>query len=79
VVAPSYVGRDATRVSHFVSYKDLDLRYDGDVNVLRHRISDTASYGCSQLGEQGNRDCINDAVRNTQPQVREAVYYARHY
>lgn len=81
-------GSDSVSVSRGVKVADLDLRYDDDVARLQERISYTAEDVCrvagdylsdtSSISDRANdRECVRDAIREAQPQVRYAVRRAR--
>jgi len=59
-----------------VSYSDLDLSRDSDVNELRLRVRDTATDLCNQLAARdinndrdANRECVSRAVRTAMAQL----------
>lgn len=79
--------RDAQQLSTVVSFRDLDLRYDGDVKELWRRINWTADSLCVQLGEEGRTSvsgsvlpsCYDAAIARVKWDVRKAVDNARRY
>lgn len=71
-------------LSRIVSADGLDLRYDGDVDELRRRISYTAQLVCDELDAElrghsmtTDRQCVRDAVRDAEPQVDALVQRSR--
>ena len=84
VVTPDYRGPDGElqRLSRTVDIADLDLRYDRDVREMQRRVRATARQICDELGERDTipsveRNCVNDAVRRTDYQMRTAIAQAR--
>jgi UrcA family protein len=84
VVTPDYRGPNGElqRLSRTVNISDLDLRYDRDVREMQQRVRTTARQICDQLGERDTipsvqRNCVNDAVRRTDYQMRTAIAQAR--
>jgi UrcA family protein len=84
VVTPDYRGPDGRleTLSRTVSISDLDLRYDRDVREMQRRVRTTARQICDELGERDafpsvQRNCVNDAVRRTDYQMRTAIAQAR--
>jgi UrcA family protein len=78
VVTPLYRDRDRNRISRIVSIRDLDLTTLAGREVLRVRIRDTAREICRELGEDRftgsmlTSSCVDQAIRDTRPQVRLA-------
>jgi UrcA family protein len=69
-------------LSRTVRISDLDLRYDRDVREMQRRVRTTARQICDELGERDvvptvSRNCVNDAVRRTDYQMRTAIAEAR--
>jgi UrcA family protein len=59
-----------------VSYSDLDLSRDSDVDELRLRVRDTAADLCSQLAahdinddKDANRECVSQAIRTAMAEL----------
>jgi UrcA family protein len=84
VVTPERLGPDGRpeTLSRTVSIADLDLRYDRDVREMQRRVRTTARQICEDLGERDvipsvERNCVNDAVRRTDYQMRTAIAEAR--
>lgn len=79
--------RDAQQLSTVVSFRDLDLRHDGDVKELWRRINWTADSLCTQLGEEGRisvsgsvlPSCYDAAIARVKWDVRKAVDNARRW
>lgn len=71
-------------VSRIVSTRDLDLRYDSHVAVLRERIRDTAALVCDEaqnelrgLPLESDRECERDAVRAAMADANDLIDYRR--
>lgn len=71
-------------VSRIVSARDLDLRYDSDVAVLRQRIRDTAELVCDEARYElrgspmeSDRECVRDAVRDAMADANDLIAYRR--
>jgi UrcA family protein len=84
VVTPERLGPDGRpmTMSRTVDIADLDLRYDRDVREMQRRVRTTARQICDDLGERDvipsvERNCVNDAVRRTDYQMRTAIAQAR--
>jgi UrcA family protein len=84
VVTPDRLGPDGRpmTMSRTVNIADLDLRYDRDVREMQRRVRTTARQICDELGESDvlptvQRNCVNDAVRRTDYQMRTAIAQAR--
>jgi UrcA family protein len=84
VVTPDLRGPDGRleTLSRTVGISDLDLRYDRDVREMQRRVRTTARQICDELGESDvipsvERNCVNDAVRRTDYQMRTAIAQAR--
>src|SRR5581483_2738199 len=84
VVTPERLGPDGRpeTLSRVVNIADLDLRYDRDVREMQRRVRTTARQICDDLGERDvlpsvERNCVNDAVRRTDYQMRTAIAQAR--
>jgi UrcA family protein len=84
VVTPERLGPDGRPItlSRTVNIADLDLRYDRDVREMQRRVRTTAREICDRLGESDvlptvQRNCVNDAVRRTDYQMRTAIAQAR--
>ena len=84
VVTPERLGPDGRpmTLSRTVNIRDLDLRYDRDVREMQRRVRTTARRICDDLGETSSiptveRNCVNDAVRRTDYQMRVAINDAR--
>ncbi|MGQ0532160.1 MAG: UrcA family protein [Caulobacteraceae bacterium] len=67
-----------------VTAKDLDLRYDADVNELHRRIRVTAEDACNDIERASagmlitsDRECVRDAMRDAMAQADALVYSAR--
>ncbi len=83
VVVTGHLGPDGRpqRLSRAIDITDLDLRYDRDVREAQRRVRTTARQLCDELGERDTpsvgESCVNNAVRNTDRQVRYAIAQAR--
>jgi UrcA family protein len=71
-------------ISEPVTYSDLDLSLDSDVNELRLRVRDTAINICSQLAardintgddEVANRECVSRAIQTAMAELPNGVPY----
>jgi UrcA family protein len=71
-------------ISEPVTYSDLDLSRDSDVNELRLRVRDTAINICSQLAardinigddEVANRECVSRAIETAMAELPNGVPY----
>ena len=82
VVTPRIGPNGPTTLSRTVNISDLDLRYDRDVREMQRRVRTTARQVCDELGERDiipsvERNCVNDAVRRTDYQMRVAIAQER--
>jgi len=74
IVITGHYGRlpdNIESASQHVSYADLDLSYDADRHVLKHRIELTARYLCDRLGESDSSSGLEPSCRETA--VRDAL------
>ncbi|MGE3143432.1 MAG: UrcA family protein [Hyphomonadaceae bacterium] len=76
---------ETVRMSSIVSARDLDLRYDRDVNEFYRRIDYTARETCAMLtrlsGETPlttDAQCVRDAKRDARPQAEAIVARVRY-
>ena len=67
-----------------ISARDLDLRYDADVDELYRRIDIVTAEACAEVERASRgvplttrRDCIRDARRDAVAQADDLIYYAR--
>lgn len=67
-----------------VPTRDLDLRYDADVDELYRRIDFVTARACDEVERASRgvplttrRDCIRDARRDAVAQADALIYYAR--
>jgi UrcA family protein len=94
VITAPYVRRDRSgvginrteevTVSRVVSARDLDLRYDRDVAILRERIRDTAAIVCDEAQDElrgppseSDRQCEREAVREAMADANDLISYRR--
>jgi UrcA family protein len=83
VITPQHYGPDGRpdRLSRVVSLRDLDLTTLEGRRIMRLRVRDTARDICRALGESSGPSagglltpsCVDQAVRDAQPQMRTAV------
>jgi UrcA family protein len=80
VITPQHYGPDGRpdRMSRVVSLRDLDLTTLEGRRIMRLRVRDTARDICRALGESSaggplTPSCVDQAVRDAQPQMRTAV------
>jgi UrcA family protein len=94
VVAPYTIKRERSRsgvveetvsVSRAVRTRDLDLRYDSDVRVLRDRIEIAARLACDEADSllqyasyTSDAACVREAIRDAAPQTRALIQRARY-
>jgi len=80
----SYTGmpKEVIELKRQISYADLDLTKDADVQTLQTRIHDVAEESCQKLAEmfplkfidQGEVGrCVDDAVASSKDQVQAAI------
>lgn len=94
VITAPYIRRDRSgvginrteevSVSRVVSARDLDLRYDRDVAILRDRIRETAALVCDEAQDElrgspaeTDRQCEREAVRDAMAEVNDLIAYRR--
>jgi UrcA family protein len=63
--------------SYRVGYADLDLQLGGGQKEFRRRVSMVAGYVCKKLGEGSSGACVDQAVRDAEPQVKAAIAHAK--
>lgn len=75
---------DELVLQRIVTTKDLDLRYDADVDELYRRIRVVAVEACNEVDRASlgaalttERECIRDAERDAIAQADEMIYYRR--
>jgi UrcA family protein len=75
----SAISEERVSVSRAVSIRDLDLRYDGDVEIAVQRVDIAAREACDyadelqRFSETSDSECRREAVRGARPQLRAAI------